>query len=184
MENRNPRYLELLASWESVSKELWDNTIDGARLLEFLWPYYECNTQCKPASPDLEQRTRELRELHWAKGIHLVHTVDEVSALSGEGDLGLRLRGGSIWDAPDDRIESLIRSDLEKKTAWGLLPDTHSFVRWSLLDVLFWACQDIFSEERLDAALKYKPFLDLFLVGNFPVGFNKEERNILVLVAD
>ena len=149
-----------LAFWESRFPG------KGEALMEILRPFYDWEPELKPVLPDLEERIRNV--VFWRDTLDV-----KVFTISDGGSLWASL-WDSLWSSPRSSLRDSLRDSL-----WASLRDS----LWdSLWASLFYSCGFILTNKPVEAA-KFQPLLDLWLAGNFPVGFDKD-GNLLILVAD
>ncbi|MBI5654145.1 hypothetical protein HZC53_00605 [Candidatus Uhrbacteria bacterium] len=152
----------------------------GATLMEILQPFYGWKEERKPVLPDVEEQAksaihwREIQGVRIFKGWYSLHD-------SLHNSLVRSLRNSLHHSLHDSLADSLWNSLAYSLADSLILPD----VNWDydpLWESLFFACGYILAGKP-DEAAKFKPLLNLFVAGNFPLGFD-EEGNLLILVAD
>ena len=150
----------------------------GIAIMEILRPFYGWNPRLKPALPNLEMRAKQAVFWRKAKSLRVAH-LSELDSLGKWfwTSLGDSL-GGSFWTLLWDSLRGPLPTLLWDSLGASLLD---SF-RNPLGDSLFYACIFVVLGKSEEAA-KLKPLLELWLAGNYPVGFD-EGNNLLVLVAD
>ena len=165
-----------LAFWESRFPG------KGEALMEILRPFYDWEPELKPVLPDLEERIRNV--VFWRDTLDV-----KVFTISDGGSLWASL-WDSLWSSPRSSLRDSLRDSLWaslRDSLWDSLRDSLRFsLGFFLLDSLsaslFYSCGFILADKPEEAA-KLQPLLDLWLAGNFPVGFDKD-GNLLILVAD
>ncbi len=204
MESTDKDFAGRLAFWEKRFPG------KGVALMDILGPFYGWKPELKPALPDLEARVNSA--VHWrrVKGVGVFKASLDVSLLASlRASLGVSFRnllwaslhttlgasleaslsdslrfslGPSLWASLDDKI-SVSLSISSWTTIWTSIgPDLRYAFSDSLRKSCLFACGFILAGKPEDAA-KFQPLLNLWLAGNFPVGFDRD-GNLLVLVAD
>lgn len=166
----------------------------GAAVMDIIGPFYDWKPELKPALPDLLDRVKGIEGLEPLAGVRtfgisrlrdlteslvdtlnvsfddiLAHAFEEQQILSLMSSLG-QLLCGEIWCSIDramlDALDETLKEALED----------------ALEDSLFVPCCFLMTDKPEEAA-RFKPLLEIYLAGNFPIGFD-EDDNLLVLVAD
>lgn len=165
----------------------------GKAIMNILSPYYGWKPELKGALLDLEERAKNVVFWPNVNGLRVFRLCE---AASLEASLFYSLSSSRRYEFGDELSDSL-RNQLVASLAnrlWVSIGESlgNEFysigeslwgsIKASLLDSLFYPCANTLAGKSKEAA-KFKPLLDLWLAGNFPVGFDKE-GNLLVLVAD
>lgn len=175
--------------------QVWKERYPGRDQLfdELLAPLYGVRFAFRPAVADLEARLAA-GTLDWMKatGVRLVRFTDivriqEISLTNPLHELIQGIGSEELWGDFNDWFFSVPWVPLEAEfkrilgaPLWMALEDCES--RGFLVDTIYQLSQEII-EGRAETALKFKPLIELWLVGNFPAGLD-EEGNLLILVAD
>lgn len=169
----------------------------GEAIIGVLRPFYGWKPELKPALPDLEARAKEAIFWREIKGVRVFQMADAVSLpaslpASLWDSLWCSLRdslGNSLWNSLRDSLRDSLRASFEA-SLWASLRDSlraslRDSLWYSLWYSLFFPCGFILADRSDQTArtARLKPLLDLWLAGNFPMGFDKD-GNLLVLVAD
>ena len=130
----------------------------GEAIMGVLRPFYGWKPELKPALPDLKACAKKAIFWREVKGVRVFQLSD----------------AASLWDSLRDSL----RYSLGASLGDSLRDSLEASLRYSL----FFPCGFILADRPAQAA-RFKPLLDLWLAGNYPVGFDKD-GNLLVLVAD
>ncbi len=161
----------------------------GAVLMEFVGPFQDWRPRLASPLPDLEQRAREavfFREFKEVRCVpfshrdeyegHLRHTFQDLLGNVFDSETYRDALQRAAWDLVADLF--IYRTSLNRKYRDNLGgPMLHS-LKW----ILVHACHFAIVGE-LEKAGEFKPLIDLWLAGNFPIGIGYD-GNLLVLVAD
>jgi len=166
----------------------WESSFPGKgeALMKVLRPFYGWKPELKPALPDLKEQAK--KAIFW-KDISGVRVFTESDAGSLRDSLWASLWASlraSLWASLRASLRASLEASLEASLGASLgasLWDSHySTLRTSYYVSLLYACAFILADKPVEAA-KFQPLLDLWLTGNIPVGFDGDEK-LLVLVAD
>ncbi|MBI5654146.1 hypothetical protein HZC53_00610 [Candidatus Uhrbacteria bacterium] len=162
----------------------------GAALMEVVGPLCSWRPELKPALPDLEKRAKDAVFWRKFKGIRcIVFSLREKFNHSVRDSLSDSLKD-TLQELPHDSYRGALE-DVVRDLVWSLLyrsiythySDSLSFpLLDSLQFTLVHACSFAIAGNGKEAA-KFRPFFELWLAGNLPVGFDRD-GNLLVLVAD
>jgi len=178
-----PKVVLDLAFWE---KNFFGK---GAALMEAIGPVCDWNPELKPALPDLEKRARgavfwkgfkEIRCIPSSQGDDYLHPVSE----SFEESLKVPIKppAPDTYDETLKKITWSLACDLLRDLEHGFVDSVRSSMVFSLRVICLYACKFAIANQPEETA-KFKPLLELWLAGNFPIGFDWN-GNLLVLVAD
>ena len=171
---------------QDLNLAFWESRFPGKgqALMEVLRPFYDWKPELKPALPDLEEQAKQA--VFW-------RDVSNVRALRRSEATVLE---ASLFDSFDASPEASFLDSLgtsRMTLLWRLLDDSFYespglqgiVKKVSLGFKLRRSFRPLLWKARWSSLLnpKFKSLLDLWLAGNFPVGFDKD-GNLLVLVAD
>lgn len=198
----NPK--DPLVFWENLSPG------NGAQIMKSLRRFYDWNPALNPELPDLQTRAQKAVFWREIKGVRTFRHAGEVEVYTSLNDslqsallnsledpfrfsfqssfsdpIGRSLRselGDAIWGSfRDSALEPPARPSSRPSSwdsTWGSVWESF----WDALrGSLFYAAN--FVPTNTYTAAKFKFLHDLWLAGNFPVGFDKD-GNLLILVAD
>jgi hypothetical protein len=150
----------------------------GRAIMEVLRPFYIWKPVLKPPLPDLEIKAKEA--VFW-RGVTGVRIFSRAEAVSPQDSIGFWLRdslGDSLGDSLEDPLGNSLRDSL--RIALGSVFRFRGSRDDSCVDSIFCTIAYVISDKP-DEAAKFKPLLDLWLSGNYPFGFDKDD-NLLILV--
>lgn len=163
---------------------------NGGAITDVLRPFYGWQPVLRAAIPCLEERSRQA--ICWRE-------LNDIRVLCAARETSLwhscqRLIKVSLMDSLKDPSHELSQEWLRARLLSSLeasLKVRFTRALWDSLDAMLqdclrgslWVPCCLAVAGKLEEAAKFKPLLDLWLAGNFPVGFDAE-GNLLVLVVD
>lgn len=177
----------------------------GQDLFDLIHPFYGWEVKLLPKNTETMVSLEQIVFWEKPKAIRYITLHDE--ALDGvqrslshalEDDLWSLLtealqrsfENSHDWDFQRQRLwktlKDQLRNSLGKTDQEEFLLGYEEGFKWrltnNLWDTFFFPCSFVLAGER-HIASKFQPLMQLWLIGNFPIGFDKED-NLLVLVAD
>ena len=173
-----------------INLAFWEVRFPGksGALMKVLSPFYGWKPEFRSAIPNLAEKDKQAVFWRDVKNVRVLKNSDTSLLEASLGDsLGDSLEemqdsedsfetsfGSLFWNSLFDSLFDSLETSL-----WDSSRDS---LRASLRTSIVYSCFYILDDKPKEAA-KFKPLLDLWLAGNFPVGFD-EDGNLLVLVAD
>lgn len=149
-------------------------------IMNVLLPFRGWRPKLKPALPDLEARANEAIFWRYDKGVCTFQQSES----------------GPLWSSIDSSLESSLESEFELAMQGSLrskFPASLDESSWAsfraslrtLLEESFrssvrYAIDHVLADKPTMTA-KFKPLLDLWIAGNFPVGFDRKGSLILLV---
>jgi len=174
-----PQFDSELAQFRRYPAELAD------KLTGMIKPFYGWEPKLKPTVPDLQMKARRATRWYRIKGIK-TYALCDVALLQASLQIsfGDALRSvckdmlyGEHWSLLEQTLSTRLQESLSASIEESLL----IMLRDALFLSLFYA-YGLALVGMPQQGIDFKPELDLWLAGNFPVGFDKD-GNLLVLVA-
>lgn len=183
-----------IATEDELRTAVWEVKFPnkGAAIMEVLRPFYDWKPELKPVLPNLEEQVKntELGKLVSKIRVFPLSQEDLLYAslstsfedtlrclLTLEDSLGLLTNGLLLMDALSDSLMDSIGHSIRDS-----LCDSESDLPWLSLFELLRAAVACINLDKLEVGLGIDSMLELWLKGNFPIGFDKD-GNLLVLVA-
>ncbi|KAA0206605.1 hypothetical protein EDM68_01890 [Candidatus Uhrbacteria bacterium] len=166
---------------EKAYDPIWEQRFPGKgqELMDFLLPFYDWEPELKPTLPGLDERAETAIFWRILAGVRVRRSDLKTPGVDIKCPIGHSLMTSSkvllgpvCWGPRGDVLRASMSVSVEVllEPVWPLL-----------MPLLFYPCCFILDDKPEEAA-KFKSVLDLWLAGNFPVGFDAE-GNLLVLVA-
>ncbi|MFH1077900.1 MAG: hypothetical protein V1745_01280 [Patescibacteria group bacterium] len=164
--------------------------------MAILRPFYGWKPELKLALPDLEERGKmavfwdnPIRGVRVFSGQDSFKAAREAASLASYGDslegIALAVLNKTLTCSGDIELE---------ESCWGVFWESFQYslgrTVLSMMDDWFWDpfqdslmhCLECIIGGKPEEAPKFKPLLDLWLAGNFPIGFD-DDNNLLVVTA-
>lgn len=165
----------------------------GAALMDVLHPFYGWKPEFKPAVTDLETRVKAALS-PWFLPVSGVRAFP----FSRKGDLwrefddGISLGFGEYVPLTRDSSGVTYPSRRDERIFWEAFDEALGSVFFNaeldghfmhLLEPISRSCLLVLID-KLEEAAEYKPLLELWLLGNCPIGFDQDYENVLVLTGE
>jgi hypothetical protein len=159
--------------------EVWEREFPGkgAEIMSILAPFYGWKPQLKYALPELRRRAKEA--VFWKRCGVNVSRASEAPELHSWGSLWETVKEQYLYNRPD---YCPLANMLDRELFNQLRETMRDPARTSLKASLMVPCMLIL-EDKPDEADGFRPLVDLWLEGNFPIGFDSAD-NLVVLVAE